>query len=191
MNKKDFSNYSDEKLLSLLAEDNNVAFAQIYNKYWKRLYNNVYNVLWDKGLTEDVLHEVFIDIWSRRNRLDIVNLKNYLFKAARNNALLRIRNEKFMAFNSEMIEKLVLKPEVELQIARNELKSAVESAIKELPPRCRAIFYMSRYQDCSINEIAQHFNISNRTVENQLHRALKHLRSCLGTSLFLFLFLFS
>ena len=188
MSSNSFQDLSDEQLLSLVKEGNRLAFTQIYYKYWEDLYNNVYNILWDQGLTEDVLHEVFVDVWSRRDVIEIKSLKSYLFKAVRNNALLQIRNDKFVAFNSEMIESLVLKPEVELRIAKKELKSSIEEAIKELPARCRAIFYMSRYQDYSINEIAAHFDISHRTVENQLHRALKHLRSNLGVTLFLILF---
>ena len=184
----DCKELSDDQLLSRLKASNHMAFQYIYNKYWERLYGNVYNVLSDKGLTEDVLHEVFSDIWIRRDSLEIRNLNAYLYKSVRNNALLKIRNKKFVDFNEAMVEALVLKPEIELELDSRELKLTIEYELKKLPARCRAIFFMSRYQDYSIAEIAVHFNISTRTVENQIYLALKHLRKNLDLAIFLLLF---
>ncbi|WP_111310084.1 RNA polymerase sigma-70 factor [Confluentibacter sediminis] len=184
----DFKDLSDDQLLLYLKEGNHMAFQSIYNKYWERSYRNVYNVLYDKGLSEDVLHEVFSDMWFRKDTIDIRNLKAYLFKSVRNNALLKIRSEKFVALNADMIEGLVLKPDIEMEFDQKELKRTIEQIMKQLPARCRAIFYMSRFQDCSISEIAVHFGISHRTVENQIHLALKHLRTNLGIAIFLVLF---
>lgn len=188
MHQIDLKEISDEQLLTLVKEDNHLAFQQIYNRYWEKLYSNTYNVLNDKSLSEDVLHDVFLDIWVRRDEIKIQNLAAYLFKAVRNNALLKIRNEKFIAFNLSMIERLEQIPEIELYLNQKELKSTIDIEIKKLPARCREIFYMSRYQDYSISEIAAHFNISHRTVENQIHVALKHLRTNLGPTLFILLF---
>lgn len=184
----DFKEFSDEQLLLYLKNGNHMAFQYIFNKYWEKLYSNVYNVLYDKGLTEDVLQEVFSDIWFRKDTIEIRNLSAYLFKAVRNNALLKVRNKKFVAFNADIIEGLVLKPEIEMQFDKNELKRSIEHAMDHLPARCRAIFFMSRYQDYSITEIASHFEISHRTVENQIHLALKHLRTNLDIAIFILLF---
>lgn len=183
-----FKEISDDQLLTLVKDGNHLAFQQIYNRYWEKLYGSAYNVLNDKSLSEDVMHDVFLDIWMRKDEIQIQNLYGYLFKAVRNNALLKIRNEKFVAFNLSMIEQLEQIPEIELYLNQKELKSTIDLEIKKLPSRCRDIFYMSRFEDCSISEIAIHFNISHRTVENQLHLALKHLRTHLGATLFILLF---
>lgn len=184
----DFQEISDDQLLTFVKEGNHLAFQQIYNRYWEKLYSNAYNVLNDKSLSEDVLHDVFLDIWLRRDEIQIQNLYGYLFKAVRNNSLLKIRNERFVAFNLSIIDQLEQIPEIELYLNQKELKSTIDTEIKKLPARCRDIFYMSRYQNYSISEIALHFNISKRTVENQLHVALKHLRTHLGATLFILLF---
>ncbi|WP_067146400.1 RNA polymerase sigma factor [Pseudotamlana agarivorans] len=183
-----FNDISDENLLLYVKAGNHSAFNQIYNKYWERLYISVYNVLMDKSLTEDVLHEVFSDIWLRKEELQIRNLNSYLFKSVRNNALLKIRNDKYVGFNSVILETLTLNPEIELDLDHRELKTSIEQIMLDLPSRCRSIFYMSRFQNYSITEIALHFGISHRTVENQLHRALKHLRTALGSTLFIHFF---
>jgi len=184
----DFKEISDDQLLTFVKEGNHLAFQQIYNRYWEKLYGNAYNVLNDKSLAEDVLHDVFLDIWVRKQELQIQNLYAYLFKAVRNNSLLKIRNERFIAFNWSMIDQLEQIPEIELYLDQKELRATIDTEIKKLPARCRDIFYMSRYQDRSVSEIAIHFNISKRTVENQLHLALKHLRASLGATLFILLF---
>lgn len=176
---------SDEELFFLVKKGNHLAFQMIYNKYWYQLYANVYNVLSDKGLTEDVLHEVFTDIWIRKDDLEIRNLKSYLYKAVRNHALLKIRNERLESFSQKLIDHLTSEPEIELVLDQKDLKETIEKAIEQLPTRCKDIFYMSRYDDYSILEIAKHFNISKRTVENQIHRALKHIRSVLTFLVFL------
>ncbi|MFS4455951.1 RNA polymerase sigma-70 factor [Maribacter sp. 2304DJ31-5] len=179
---------TDHQLLSLVKGGNQLAFSQIYDRYWERLYSSSINVLKDKGQAEDVIHEVFINIWTKRDKVEIHNLKNYLFRAVKNQTLLKIRNEKFLELHEEMIVNLCSPPIIEEKLAHKDLKFKIEIAAKYLPPRCKAIFFMSRYQEYSIKEIAEHYNISHRTVENQLHIALKHLRNKLGDIIYQLLF---
>ncbi|WP_420603086.1 RNA polymerase sigma factor [Flagellimonas sp.] len=188
MGQENFGDLSDKNLLSLIKEGNQMAFRQLYHRHWEGLYSCTINVLKDKGQTEDVLHEVFVNIWTKRDKLDIQNVKGYLFRAVRNQALMKIRNERFIDLHEETIRQLSLSPKAEQNLAESDLKFKIGQAAKSLPARCKAIFFMSRYQEYSINEIAQHFNISHRTVENQLHIALKHIRSTLGNVISLLLF---
>lgn len=184
----DINASSDTVLLSLVQEGNQLAFRQIYHKYWRGLYIYSHNILNDKWLAEDVLHEVFVQIWIRREKSEISNLKSYLFNAVRNRSLLTLRKEKFSALDENLITKLELAPDIENQLNKSDTVLAIEHAALKLPERCRAIFYMNKFQQYSAEEIANHFNISQRTVENQISLALKHLRSELGTTLFLMLF---
>lgn len=179
---------TDKQLLSLIKEGNPFAFDQMYNRYWKSLFVYTYNILNDEGYVEDTLQEVFINIWVKRNEVDIQNLKSYLFNAVRNNAISKIRKEKLSEALEGVIDNLVAPCQIEQNLDRDDLKRAIDKAVINLPTRCRDIFYMSRYQDYSIEEIASHFNISHRTVENQLHLALKHLRNTINTVVSLILF---
>lgn len=172
-----------------MSEGNQLAFRQIYLRYWERLYTFVRNILNDDGLTEDVLHEVFTNIWAKRDQTKIQNLKSYLFNAVRNHSLNTIRNDRFTEFDEFIVGQLVMPAGVEQELDKVDTVSAIERAAKKLPARCRAIFYMSKFQHYSTTEIATHFNISHRTVENQISLALKHLRTELGTTMFIMILL--
>ena len=180
MHPPDFNNLSDDRLLVLIKEGSQLAFHQVYHRYWEGLYASAINILKDKSLAEDVLHEVFVAIWTKREVLSIHNLRAYLFQAVRNNSLLKIRNKKFVELHKDLIAGLSVVPDAEQNLAYGDLRSRVERASKSLPKRCRTIFFMSRYEEYSIEEIATHFNVSRRTVENQIHIALKHVRNALG-----------
>ncbi|MEM9142081.1 MAG: RNA polymerase sigma-70 factor [Bacteroidota bacterium] len=185
---KDFHNLPDEELLSEVKVGNELAFKQLYYKYWEGLYSATLNVLDDKGHTEDVLHEVFTTIWTRRKTLKITHLKSYLYAAVRNKAFKKIKNSHFLEFHEQILSEMASPAKIELEYDERDLYLRVEKYVQELPARCRAIFYMSRYQNYSNTEIATHFNISQRTVENQLYLATKHLRGKLGEALPLVLF---
>lgn len=175
----------NDQLVALFREGNKLAFTEIYNRYWKKLFNYTYNILNDRDLAEDVLQDVFTRVWDIRERTEIHNLKAYLFNACRNNAISKIRQARLTKFQEEMIESLSLRPEAEINLDFDDLRQTIDKAAEGLPDRCREIFYMSRIQHLSIQEIAEKLNISHRTVENQLGIALKHLRLSLSDPLFL------
>lgn len=158
-----------------------MAFNQVYERYWKRLYAYAFNILRDKGLTQDALHEVFTSIWIKKNSLEVNNLKSYLFNAVRNSAISTLRKERFTELHETIIENLTNPSEAEQNLDYNDLKSKINKAVEDLPAICRTVFYLSRFHNYSISEIATQLNISKRTVENNLTIALKHLRSNLGT----------
>ncbi|MEO1010422.1 MAG: RNA polymerase sigma-70 factor [Bacteroidota bacterium] len=183
----DFGILTDTQLLSWIKGGNQLAFYHLYNKYWRELYSRTLNVLKDKGKTEDVLHEVFTSIWIRRHTLEIANVKGYLLTAVRNNAFEKIHSEKYIDLGEDIIAGMTVPARIDQFFDYEDLKETIEKAVKELPVRRRTIFYMSRYQEYSIAEIAIHFGISHRTVENQLHLALKHLRNAMGITLYFFI----
>ena len=185
MNKRNFDNQSDSELLALMKEGNQLSFNEIYNRYWERLYVYVYKILNDKWLTEDTLQEVFTNIWVNKDQVNILNLKSYLFNAVRNRALLKIRKAKLTKIDEQIIKKLNRTPAVEQNINQRDLKYRVEMAIKDLPARCKSIFYMNKFDHYSVDEIATHYKISRRTVQNQISLALKHLKKELGDSVVL------
>lgn len=178
-------NSSDATLLRMLGKGNSLAFQQVYLNYWESLYAYAVNILNDRALAEDVLHEVFMQVWAKRATLKVENLKPYLFNAVRNKALTKIRDDKFTTLDEALISRLDLIPEVERAFDRIDTTRAIQEAAQKLPARCRTIFYMNKFQEYSVEEIAVHFNISTRTVHNQLSLALKHLREELGAAVFL------
>ncbi|GLB50300.1 RNA polymerase sigma-70 factor [Neptunitalea lumnitzerae] len=178
----------DTSIIQLTKQGNQLAFNQVYYRYWEGLYAYALNILKDNWLVEDVLHEVFTNIWLKRENLEITNLKSYLFTAVRNRSLLKLRATKLTELDEKIIEKLKHSSEVELDHDYKELIEAINTSAKKLPQRCRDIFYMNKFQHYSSSEIAVYFNISQRTVENQISLALKHLRNELGTTFSILLF---
>lgn len=76
------ANYSsDERLTEMLLKGNRLAFHQVYERYWKRLYNYTSDTLNDSAPTEDCLHDVFSSIWIKKKDLKINNLKSYLYNS--------------------------------------------------------------------------------------------------------------
>ena len=188
--KSDLHDLSNEEILVHITKGNHIAFNQLYHRYWKKMYSYAYNILNSKELAEDALHEVFTYIWLKRASLDIINVESYLFVALRNACISSIRNSKFTKFDEAVLDDLFYQPEIDKSLAFSDIKRNIEEAVKELPKRCGAIFYLRNYHDYSNEEIAQHFNISRRTVENQLSLALKHLRKSLPHVVTTFLFIF-
>lgn len=187
MENTDFSQLPDETIISKMKNGNELAFTNLYNKYWKRLLAYTLNIVNDKGLAEDVLHDVFTNLWTNRKNLEISNLENYLFVATRNRSISLFRKVKFTELDEVIIGKLLpFSIEADANLIKDDLRNTIEEAIKDLPQKCRVIFYMSRYQQYSNEEIATHFNISLRTVENQLSVALRHLKGAIGMMVVVF-----
>ncbi len=91
MNRDDLGLWPDEKLVALLRKDDRGAFELVYNKYATELYASAYNLLRDKETCEDLIQELFADVWQKRHSLHIHSLKAYLYRATRNRVLSCIR----------------------------------------------------------------------------------------------------
>lgn len=170
--------YTDEELIQLLQVDGEKAIDLIFRRYYQYLCYAVYRVIPDRNLVEDLAQEVFFELWRKRTNLEIkTSLKAYLRRAAVNRSLNYIRDQKIKFDDREElpdVERLrVVQPRI---MEEAELKRMIEAAVKALPERCRIIFSLSRYEEMSYQEIADNLNISVKTVENQISKALKLLK---------------
>lgn len=171
---------TDAQLLLEIKKGNELAFNTLYTKYWKRIFAYALHILNDKGLAEDVVHDVFSNLWFKKETIVVASFENYLFVAVKNKSISLFRKVQFTELDEAIMDTLTFAPEIDHTLKNSDLKMAIERAVRDLPNRCSAIFYMSRYDDYSNAEIANHFKISQRTVENQLYLALKHVRSIIG-----------
>ena len=167
---------ADEALLKLIKQGNRLAFNRLYDLYWTELFNYSYKILTSKDVAQDVVQDVFLKIWVNKNELNIKNLKSYLYNAARNTSISKIRKANFTEIHLEVIENLSIEPFAEQKINVEDLRKELDLATEGLPARCRQIFYLSRISNYTIDEIALELNISRRTVENQISIALRHVR---------------
>lgn len=177
-----YADLSDRQLLDLLQESNEQALAEIYERYWSKLYLQAYNVVRDRQVSEDIVQEVMVQLWVRRTVISIDSLKAYLytcikyqvFKAvalAKNNIL---TNTDTLAFVNDTDSPLITK----------DLQRLLDEAIAKLPEKCRNVFNLSRKDHLSTKEVAVRLGITPKTVENQLTIALRRIRFALGNLLF-------
>ncbi len=183
-----------QNVLPRLKVGDQTALKQLFDTYYPSLCNTVFRMMNDRPTAEDVIQNVFIKLWEKRAQLEInTSVGAYLRRFAINEAISHMRKHK--KFVSEPIEMgMPLQSAyqgAEEQLLENEVQQQVANAINELPPRCQAIFKLSRYEELSYKEIASQLDISVKTVENQMGKALKVLRLSLKNLLTLLILIIS
>lgn len=156
------------------------SFLHLYECYWKKLYHLAYKYLGDVYRAEGLVQEVFTSLWQRKDQilLDEATVENYLVRAVR----FRIaRNFSDEARKTKRSDELSIRQKhadnpTEQQIFYNFLKEEIDKLVALLPERCKIVYELSRNKGLNNKEIAANLLISEKTVENQLTKALKFLR---------------
>jgi len=170
--------YSDQELVFALQQGGAHAFENIYKRYWTRLYPAVYQRLFDREQTEDVLQEVFAYLWVKRETLSIQNLKAYLFAAARYQAIQQLTRKRGPLIFFEPFESMLLEAESpEEKMIAKELREWVIRYADTLPAKRREIFLLHIRDKYTTKEIAEKLGVSQKTVQNQLGSSLKGLKT--------------
>ncbi|WP_167019350.1 RNA polymerase sigma-70 factor [Chitinophaga sp. Cy-1792] len=159
-----------------LREGDNIAFTEIYNRYWKQLLAIAFHHSGDKIIAEEIVQEVFIGLWNRRNELFIDNVAAYLATAVRLSVFKQYAREKRRTAIKEQITDPVISSWDEEKIYTRFQQQYIQGIIEELPEKCRLVFKLSREEGLSIPEIAQRMGIAEKTAEAHLTKALKVLR---------------
>lgn len=185
------NNFSSDKILiKRLSEDNESALTAIYNMYWKLLYTAAFKVLRNKELSEDIVQNVFISLWNNREKLEIkVSLKSYLYASTRYQVFAKIRkNEHKLHYELlDNIDNRLKKTSPETELMYKELVEQINTVVDSLPKKCRIVYRLSREKHLSHKEISQKLNISTKTVENHITKALNTLRLSLGCTVYFLL----
>jgi RNA polymerase sigma-70 factor (ECF subfamily) len=171
---------TDQELWHAIVMDDARAFAALYNRYWKKLYKTTLYYLKDHATAEAVLHDVFVVLWNRRHYLKIESFSNYVYITTRYHVYKQLKAASIspIEYIEQYAEQTIPKSfnDAEEKLCYTDITIQLESILAPLPKRCREIFWLSRIENRSNEEIANQFGISKRTVENQITNALKHLR---------------
>lgn len=180
-------NQSDEPaILALLREGDMSAYEAIYNEYWPRLYGYVYNRVKSKEVAEEIIQEVFFSLWKKHTELQLTHsLTAYLFTAVKYQLLNYLKSDRIRKGYLSQLPEQQSDNSNEEHIAATDLKNTMEKEVSRLPEKCQQVFRMSRHEHRSITDIANTLNISHKTVENHLTKALRQLRMVLGHHLFI------
>ncbi|MDR2285587.1 MAG: sigma-70 family RNA polymerase sigma factor [Sphingobacterium sp.] len=162
--------------------------SKIFHLNWKRLYQTAYHLLKDDADAQDIVQEVFISFWDRRDELKIqTSIDNYLFGAVRYKTLTRLKNK--LSYNKRNIplEDALTDSFVEAvdPVLVQELQEEIDQQVKLLPEKMRQVFYLRTVECLSIPQIAEKLLISEATVKNHLAAARRKLRTQLGDAAYL------
>jgi len=171
-----YSQLEDKELLLLMQKGQEPAFTEIYNRYWERLVAIGYYYTRTKQAAEEIVNDVFIGLWLRRETVEIRSLSAYLGTAVKFAVFKAIarqkRRDEIMARHSREEGH----NETEQQLDALFLKNFLEGVIEQLPEKARLAFKYSREEDLSIREIAGRMELSPKSVEYHMTRALKAIR---------------
>ncbi len=169
----------DNIWVSYLKLGNSRAFEQLFLKYQKKLYHFGYKILKNKEEAENLVQEVFIDIWENREQInEDKSFSGYIFKIAKN----KIYNILRKKINEQMYFDYITKHGNKAEELKTEgyfshkYEETYEKLINSLPERRKEIFLMSRNDGLTYKEIALKLNISENTVDTQIRNALDYLR---------------
>jgi RNA polymerase sigma-70 factor (ECF subfamily) len=169
-----------ETFIRVRAGDQN-ALKVLYYKYYERLTRTAFYITGDSALAEDLAQQTFILLWTKREELQIESdLYAYLRRTTANAAIAHMRKTaRRAAIRSELPVQEMSHRNPEDRVTEQELKREVHAAVEALPDQCRAVFKLSRYGALTYQQIADTLDISQKTVENHMGRALKQLRHTL------------
>lgn len=184
----DFMEQLNERLLNYLKSGNEESFKAVYNHFYSRLSFFVSQYVVHPDVTENIIQDTFLTLWIKRSTLkENTNLNAYIYTIAKNNCLKRLRDQKY---RNKIISTQVSELELELHasalfrldtntLAFDEINSIVKSTLESLPPTCKLVFEMSRFQMLKNQEIAESLGTSVKTVEGHITKAIKALRTSL------------
>lgn len=177
-----------------LKNDNQAAFEKLFNRYKKKLYYFSLNYLDDNAEAEEVVQSVFVRLWENRSTLnETMSVKNFIYKSTVNACYNTLKKK---AVRNQYFENEMISPDENIdrsldEIYYKDLKRQIDTILTSLPPQQQKIFNLSRFEGLSHADIAIKLNLSVRTVENQIYRALKIIKDNLKAELFFwFCFLF-
>lgn len=171
----------DAMLLSKLKEGSSEAFNALYDKYWQIVYASAFKRLGNVDQAKDITQDFFLQLWLKRKELQILHLPAYIYTAVRNRVLNILEAEqKFIPVAELLLQELPAGEQADALTLKNELLQSYNTLVDTLPPARQAIFRLRYNEGASSEEIAQQLNISRKTVQNQLGKALARLRASLA-----------
>ncbi|RAV30459.1 RNA polymerase sigma factor [Sinomicrobium soli] len=153
------------------------AFQRLFEQLWPPMYTYAFSLLEDEALAKDMVQEVWIDFWERRQNIENTNIKAYLYKAVRFRTLRELRDSKIKASLLEAVETINAgdAPEEETPTPE-EISILLENELSVLPKKCREVFKLSKLRGLKNKEIAKELGISENTVENHMTKAFELLK---------------
>ena len=166
----------------MVQQNDTKAFEELYKRYWPVLVNSAYKRLNSKEKAEDIVQNIFIDIYRRRAKIELTNsLKAFLYQALKFKVLNAYRSE---AISNKYQNHIFLGPACKNDLANEleakELEANINTTLNLLPEKCRQVFLLSRKDNLSNKDVSIRLSITISTVEKHITKALKILKKSLN-----------
>ena len=159
------------------------AFNTLFEMYWEPLFQYAYKILKRKEDAEELVQDLFINIWNKKEQLPEVNVvAAYMHTAMRNHVLNHLAKQKLKIVTIDHVEESSSKYAASEKIDIKESEKILALCMRSLPQKMQEVFYLHRIGELSVAEIAAQTNTSPQTVRNQLNAAYKKLRTTLAKS---------
>ena len=170
--------HTNKLLLGEFKKGNQKAFRGLFDLFWEPMFLNARSIVSNADIAKDIVQNIWVDLWQKREHLEIRNFEPYIFRAVNNGCFKHLRDNKFNTIQLEVIKSLQLtsKSNAENQHDLEEAQVVIEKSLNQLTPRCQQVFKLSRMEEVSNEEISLRLGISKRSVENQISHALKSIR---------------
>lgn len=183
---------TDHQLLELIQKGDRLAFTELYNRYWDKLFTVAMNRLDDEHEAEEAVQEVFLSVWQRRSTLQLTHSVNTYLSVAVKYRIINHLDKQYR--KRRHIDHLTISASREVDstsqwLSEKELRRQLEQSINNLPEKCRIVFLLSREEQKTNAEIAAELNIAEKTVEAHMTKALSTLRQTLNISVPLLIYL--
>ena len=176
-----YRQHTDSDLVSLLTDGDEVAFVEIYRRHWRRLYNAAFKRLQDEDQCEDLVQNIFIDLWERRREVLIGNLEAYLITAVKFQVLkFATRERSARHFVDALDSGLTSSLRSDSSLMEGELAGLLQLWVAALPEKRKTIFLMHFTEGMDPEQIAVALGLTPKTVQNQLALASGTIRNHLS-----------
>jgi RNA polymerase sigma-70 factor (ECF subfamily) len=180
-----FGKDGTDMLFRMIQKGDEIAFEKVFRKFHPRLYNFALKVVKNNEIAEDIIQDIFIKLWEKKEKIKPVNIEGFIFKVLKNQCITHLRNLKiienarFNLSNMSHIEELYridfIRDEPYVLIEQ-ELQLEIDRVLNMLPDRCKEVFVLSRLNGLKNREIAQKLGINIKNVERHITKALTAFR---------------
>lgn len=162
--------------------DTTAVFERVFKEHFKGLHSYAFTIIKDDADAEEIVQNVFYKLWERREQMaELQSVNAYLYRSVYNESLNYLKHQKVkMAYQSHTVHSNQQASNPADSASLKELEAKIQTAMNDLPEQCRTVFQLSRFEELKYREIADRLGISVKTVENQMGKALKVLRTKLA-----------
>jgi RNA polymerase sigma-70 factor (family 1) len=170
-------------LLQKIQNGDQNGFKEFYHMQFFKLYQFAFSFVHSKEIAEEIVNDVFLSLWQKRNTLNTINnIQVYLFVLVKNASLNHLRKNRMpmpVSVDDLCVDHFPLVADPELLVTQRELQKQIREAIEQLPARCRLVFKLVKEDGLSYKEVASILDLSVKTIDSQLCIALKKLAAIL------------